>query len=122
VKLPQPQFEGQTKGKSESDIAGTAGFVNESWAFLEQNTTVAANHEQQSMRCRAREAARKARDPTRCVVRSIAGGLPANLQTVLNVSLSAANCTSSRASRPVDRQSRDAIGASRRSCRSRERF
>src|SRR6202040_2745355 len=42
VKLPQPQFEGQTKGKLNSDIAGTVqAFVNERLgAFLEQNPTV----------------------------------------------------------------------------------
>src|SRR6185312_734926 len=43
VKLPQPQFEGQTKGKLNSDIAGIVqAFVNERLgAFLEQNPTVA---------------------------------------------------------------------------------
>ena len=43
VKLPQPQFEGQTKGKLNSDIAGTVTqFVNERLgAFFEQNSTVA---------------------------------------------------------------------------------
>ena len=42
VKLPQPQFEGQTKGKLNSDIAGTVTqFVNERLgAFFEQNATV----------------------------------------------------------------------------------
>ncbi|HEX8926416.1 MAG TPA: ATP-binding protein, partial [Terriglobales bacterium] len=43
VKLPQPQFEGQTKGKLNSDIAGIVqAFVNERLgAFFEQNSTVA---------------------------------------------------------------------------------
>ena len=43
VKLPQPQFEGQTKGKLNSDIAGVVqAFVNERLgAFFEQNPTVA---------------------------------------------------------------------------------
>src|SRR6202023_319618 len=43
VKLSQPQFEGQTKGKLNSDIAGTVqSFVNERLgAFLEQNPSVA---------------------------------------------------------------------------------
>ncbi|HYM06286.1 MAG TPA: ATP-binding protein, partial [Terriglobales bacterium] len=43
VKLPQPQFEGQTKGKLNSDIPGTVqAFVNERLgAFFEQNSTVA---------------------------------------------------------------------------------
>src|SRR5260370_7459547 len=43
VKLPQPQFEGQTKGKLNSDIAGIVqAVVNERLgAFFEQNTAVA---------------------------------------------------------------------------------
>src|SRR5579862_5461643 len=43
VKLPQPQFEGQTKGKLNSDIAGIVqAFVNERLgAFFEQNSAVA---------------------------------------------------------------------------------
>src|ERR1700739_212137 len=43
VKLSQPQFEGQTKGKLNSDIAGTVqAFVNERLgAYLDQNPTVA---------------------------------------------------------------------------------
>ena len=43
VKLPQPQFEGQTKGKLNSDIAGIVqAFVNERLgAFFEQNPPVA---------------------------------------------------------------------------------
>src|SRR6202023_429617 len=43
VKLSQPQFEGQTKGKLNSDIAGVVtAFVNERLgAFFEQNATVA---------------------------------------------------------------------------------
>ncbi len=42
VKLPQPQFEGQTKGKLNSDIAGIVqAFVNERLgAYFEQNPTV----------------------------------------------------------------------------------
>jgi DNA gyrase subunit B len=43
VKLSQPQFEGQTKGKLNSDIAGTVqAFVNERLGmFFEQNPPVA---------------------------------------------------------------------------------
>ena len=49
VKLPQPQFEGQTKGKLNSDIAGTVqAFVNERLgAFFEQNPPVATQDHQQ---------------------------------------------------------------------------
>ena len=68
VKLPQPQFEGQTKGKLNSDIAGTVTqFVNERLgAFFEQNSTVAKKIINKAVdAARAREAARKARDLTR---------------------------------------------------------
>ena len=49
VKLSQPQFEGQTKGKLNSDIAGTVqAFVNERLGgFFEQNPPVAQQDHQQ---------------------------------------------------------------------------
>jgi DNA gyrase subunit B len=68
VKLSQPQFEGQTKGKLNSDIAGTVqAFVNERLAmFLEQNPPVAKRIIGKAIEAsHAREAARKARDLTR---------------------------------------------------------
>src|SRR5947199_2450180 len=68
VKLPQPQFEGQTKGKLNSDIAGVVqAFVNERLgAFLEQNPTVAKKVVGKAIdAARAREAARKAREIVR---------------------------------------------------------
>ncbi len=68
VKLPQPQFEGQTKGKLNSDIAGTVqALVNEKLGiFLEQNPQVAKKIINKAIdAARAREAARKARDLTR---------------------------------------------------------
>jgi DNA gyrase subunit B len=68
VKLPQPQFEGQTKGKLNSDIAGVVqAFVNERLgAYLEQNPTVGRKIINKAIdAARAREAARKARDLTR---------------------------------------------------------
>src|SRR5574341_1924545 len=68
AKLPQPQFEGQTKGKLNSDIAGVVqAFVNERLgAFFEQNPPVARKIINKAIdAARAREAARKARDLTR---------------------------------------------------------
>ena len=49
VKLSQPQFEGQTKGKLNSDIAGIVqAFVNERLGmFLEQNPPIAKQNHQQ---------------------------------------------------------------------------
>ena len=82
VKLSQPQFEGQTKGKLNSDIAGTVqAFVNERLgAFFEQNPSVAKKIINKAVEAaRAREAARKARDLTRRKGALDGGGLPGKL-------------------------------------------
>jgi len=82
VKLPQPQFEGQTKGKLNSDIAGVVqAFVNERLgAYLEQNPTVGRKIINKAIdAARAREAARKARDLTRRKGALDGGGLPGKL-------------------------------------------
>jgi DNA gyrase subunit B len=82
VKLPQPQFEGQTKGKLNSDIAGNVqAFVNERLGmFLEQNPPVAKRIINKAIEAaRAREAARKARDLTRRKGALDGGGLPGKL-------------------------------------------
>src|SRR5690349_578523 len=82
VKLPQPQFEGQTKGKLNSDIAGIVqAVVNEKLgAFFEQNTTVARKIINKAIdAARAREATRKARDLTRRKGALDGGGLPGKL-------------------------------------------
>jgi DNA gyrase subunit B len=82
VKLPQPQFEGQTKGKLNSDIAGIVqAFVNERLGgFLEQNPQIAKKIINKAIdAARAREAARKARDLTRRKGALDGGGLPGKL-------------------------------------------
>ncbi len=82
VKLPQPQFEGQTKGKLNSDIAGVVqAFVNEKLgAFFEQNPPVAKKIINKAIEAaRAREAAPKARDLTRRKGALDGGGLPGKL-------------------------------------------
>jgi DNA gyrase subunit B len=82
VKLPQPQFEGQTKGKLNSDIAGVVqALVNEKLgAFFEQNSSVAKKIINKAIdAARAREAARKARDLTRRKGALDSGGLPGKL-------------------------------------------
>jgi DNA gyrase subunit B len=82
VKLPQPQFEGQTKGKLNSDIAGIVqAFVNERLGmFLEQNPPIAKKIINKAIEAaRAREAARKARDLTRRKGALDGGGLPGKL-------------------------------------------
>ncbi|MGD0271778.1 MAG: DNA topoisomerase (ATP-hydrolyzing) subunit B [Candidatus Sulfotelmatobacter sp.] len=82
VKLPQPQFEGQTKGKLNSDIGGIVqAFINERLgAFFEQNSPVAKKIINKAVdAARAREAARKARDLTRRKGALDSGGLPGKL-------------------------------------------
>jgi len=82
VKLSQPQFEGQTKGKLNSDIAGVVqAFVNERLGmYLEQNPPVARRIINKAIEAaRAREAARKARDLTRRKGALDGGGLPGKL-------------------------------------------
>ncbi|MFQ5696322.1 MAG: toprim domain-containing protein, partial [Terriglobia bacterium] len=68
VRLPQPQFEGQTKGKLNSDIKGVVeSFLNEKLAgYLEKSTSTARKIIAKSIEAmRAREAARKARELVR---------------------------------------------------------
>jgi DNA gyrase/topoisomerase IV subunit B len=68
VKLPQPQFEGQTKGKLNSDVSGQVqSFLNEQLSvFFEENPTVAKKVIGKAIdAARAREAARKARELVR---------------------------------------------------------
>ncbi|MBV9265801.1 MAG: DNA topoisomerase (ATP-hydrolyzing) subunit B [Acidobacteriaceae bacterium] len=82
VKLPQPQFEGQTKGKLNSDIQGhVVQLVNEKLGeFFDKNPAVAKKIITKAIEAaRAREAARKARDLTRRKGALDSGGLPGKL-------------------------------------------
>src|SRR6202790_1735764 len=82
VKLSQPQFEGQTKGKLNSDIAGIGkGFIKRAvGGFFEQTPPVARRIINKAIEAaRAREAARKARDLTRRKGALDGGGLPGKL-------------------------------------------
>ncbi len=82
VKLPQPQFEGQTKGKLNSDIQGQiSSIVNEHLAeYFELNPAVAKSIIGKAIEAsRAREAARKARDLTRRKGALDSAGLPGKL-------------------------------------------
>ena len=82
VKLPQPQFEGQTKGKLNSDIGGfVVQAVNEKLGeFFDKNPGVMRKIVSKAIdAARAREAARKARDLTRRKGAMDSGGLPGKL-------------------------------------------
>src|ERR1700686_4291184 len=82
VKLPQPQFEGQTKGKLNSDIKGPVEqLINERLGeYFDKHTTVARRIIGKCIdAARAREAARKARELTRRKSAMDSGGLPGKL-------------------------------------------
>jgi DNA gyrase subunit B len=82
VRLPQPQFEGQTKGKLNSDIKGDVEqLVNEKLGeWFDKHSTVARRIIGKCIdAARAREAARKARELTRRKSAMDSGGLPGKL-------------------------------------------
>ncbi|HKM90760.1 MAG TPA: toprim domain-containing protein, partial [Candidatus Acidoferrales bacterium] len=82
VKLPQPQFEGQTKGKLNSDIKGRVEqLVNEKLGeYFDKHTTVGRRIISKCIdAARAREAARKARELTRRKSAMDSSGLPGKL-------------------------------------------
>jgi DNA gyrase subunit B len=82
VKLPQPQFEGQTKGKLNSDIKGQVEqLVNEKLGeYFDKHSTVARRIIGKCIdAARGREAARKARELTRRKSAMDTSGLPGKL-------------------------------------------
>jgi len=82
VKLPQPQFEGQTKGKLNSDIKGVVeSLVNERLGeYFDKHSSIARKIIGKCIdAARAREAARKARELTRRKSAMDSGGLPGKL-------------------------------------------
>lgn len=82
VNLPQPQFEGQTKGKLNSDIQGqVVQLINEKLSeYFDKNPAVMRKIVSKAIEAsRARDAARRARDLTRRKGAMDSGGLPGKL-------------------------------------------
>ena len=122
VKLAEPQFEGQTKGKlGNAEVAGAVQtVVNEALgAFLEENPQVARrdHREVPHRRARPRGGPQGARAGA---AQGRAGQLQpcrASWPTAPSATRRRPSSTSSRVTRPAARPSRAAIGDSRRSCR-----
>ena len=125
VKLSQPQFEGQTKGKLNSDIAGTVqAFVNERLGSFWSRTRPSPGASSTRLlkpRAHARPPARLATLPAAKALLT-AADCPASWPTARSAILTAANSTWWKAKAPAAPPSRAATAASRLSCLSRERF
>ena len=126
VRVPHPQFEGQTKTKlGNSEVEGiVSGGVGERWAkYFEENPRVAkAIVRKGLLAAEAREAARKAKDLLRTErTCSVVAGLPGKLRDCISKNLESANCTWSKVIRPVDRPKVGGCANIRRSCRCVER-
>ena len=125
MKIPQPQFEGQTKTKlGNTEVKGIVeAIVNEQARRVPRGEPGRrpSDHREGRGRARAREAARKARDLVRRKGALDGSALPGKLADCQERDPDKARSTSSRASRPAARPSRAATAASRRSCRSRAR-
>ena len=120
VKLPQPQFEGQTKGKLNSDIKGLVeSLVNEKLGeYFDKHSSIARRIIGKCIDAgRAREAARKARELTRRKSALDSSGLPGKLANCRNAIRRAVSSSSSRENRPAAPQKAAAIAVIRRSFR-----
>jgi DNA gyrase subunit B len=124
VKLPEPQFEGQTKGKlGNADMAGAVQtVVNELLAqHLEENPQAAKRIVEKCVNAaRARDAARKARELVQRKGRR--SRCQESLRTAPSGIQLEPSSTSSRATPRVGRPSRDVTAAFRPSCRYAARF
>jgi DNA gyrase subunit B len=125
VKLQDPQFEGQTKGKlGNGEVKGLVETVSNErlTQYFEQNPAEARRIVEKAIEAsRAREAARKARDLTRRKGALENCPCPASSPTVRNGTRRFPSCSSSKAIPPAVPPSRAGTGAPRPSCRSRAR-
>lgn len=91
VRIPNPQFESQTKIKlTNAEVEGAVNSVvgDVLNKYLEENPSIAKNICQKSLRAaEAREAAKKARDMARSQSKTGSGGLPEKLRDCRNHSL-----------------------------------
>ena len=122
VKLPNPQFEGQTKTKlGNSEVKGLVEqMVNEQLAtWLEENPTDAKKIVGEDRRRHAAPASPPARRARRCGARacSTARRCPASSPTASREDPARASSTSSRVTPQAARRSRAATGATRPSSR-----
>ena len=125
VKIPRPQFEGQTKTKlGNTEVKGiverSSTTSSDSSSKRTRLSRSASSARPSTRRARARRRARRAISSA-ARARSTAAACPASWPTARSAIPRRASSTSSRVSRPAARPSRDATGASRRSCRSRAR-
>jgi DNA gyrase subunit B len=125
VRVPDPQFEGQTKTKlGNSEVEGiVTSVVNDGLnRFFEENPSVAKTICNKGLRAaEAREAARKAREMVRKKGGSPPAACPKNSATAATTTSKSANCTWSKATPPADRPTPAATPTCRPSCRCGER-
>ena len=126
VKLPQPQFEGQTKGKLNSDIQGqVVQLVNEKLGeFFDKNPSVAKRRSSAKRLMLPAPAKQPAKPAISHAVRALSIPVvsPANSLIARSATLTVANYSSSKASRPVAPLNPAATAVIRQSCRPRARF
>ena len=119
VKVPEPQFEGQTKTKLGNSEVKTIveGFVNDQLTlYLEQNPNVINSILEKSvLAAKARIAARQARDATRRKNAMDSTGLPGKLADCSEKDAASARSTSSRVTRQAGRPRWAVTGAPKRS-------
>ena len=126
VKVPEPQFEGQTKTKlGNTEVKGVVeGVLNDNlFAYLQEHPNVAKGVISKAIEAsRAREAARRPESWRGASRRSRAATCPASSLTVRSATHQVRSCTWSRAPVQVARPSRAATAARRRFCRCEARF
>jgi DNA gyrase subunit B len=121
VKVPEPQFKGQTKGElGNSEVLGIVSrCVGDALkVFLEENPNHARRIiEKVVLAATARNAARKAREMVQRKGALTGGGCPANWPTAPAATPQKARCSSSRATLQAVRPNRAATATRRLSCR-----